>query len=374
MDKRIFLSYCQKNKNEANIIDNIFLQKGILLTRDVRDLEYKQSIQEFMKKIREHDFAILLISHEYLTSVNCMYEFLQVLKEKDFEKKILPLILIDDFFTNRLIKIEYLDKWEDKIKELENQIDKLWENGKRDYTTDLIEEKKKCEKIKSEIEEIIKYLRDNFIIFFKDEEKNNFSTLLKKIGINNKENVVNNMKPETFFNSKSFEIANSKDYHKTNIGMATANISFKSRDAINRNEKSDKSNSFENGKQKLINGIVDNEVIQYITEILLKKDMLCRFIIKYGDDSIEDISNAILKLNNELQERVMKNIQYSHAEATGYGNWQNYDYFGALSIIIYHGSNNEKIKEIAYNIIENCSCYRSQFYSILKKLDEEKYI
>ena len=180
MDKRIFLSYCQKNKNEANIIDNIFLQKGILLTRDVRDLEYKQSIQEFMKKIREHDFAILLISHEYLTSVNCMYEFLQVLKEKDFEKKILPLILIDDFFTNRLIKIEYLDKWEDKIKELENQIDKLWENGKRDYTTDLIEEKKKCEKIKSEIEEIIKYLRDNFIIFFKDEEKNNFSTLLKK--------------------------------------------------------------------------------------------------------------------------------------------------------------------------------------------------
>lgn len=50
-----------------------------------------------MKKIREHDFAILLISHEYLISPNCMYEFLQVLKEKDFEKKILPVIMIKDF-------------------------------------------------------------------------------------------------------------------------------------------------------------------------------------------------------------------------------------------------------------------------------------
>lgn len=192
MNKRIFLSYCQANENEADKIDEEFKKNNIIPTRDKRDLKYKQNIEEFMKKIREHDFAILLISHEYLTSVNCMYEFLQVLKEKDFEKKILPLILIDNFFKDRLIKITYLDNWEEKIKELEIQIDDLWKKGKRDYTTDLIEEKKKCEKIKNEIEEIIRYLCNNFMVSFKDEEKNNFKTIFKEIGIDiQKENKKN---------------------------------------------------------------------------------------------------------------------------------------------------------------------------------------
>ena len=51
MDKKIFLSYCQKIKNEADIIDTAFSRKGIELTRDERDLEYKEEIEKFMQKV-----------------------------------------------------------------------------------------------------------------------------------------------------------------------------------------------------------------------------------------------------------------------------------------------------------------------------------
>lgn len=370
MDKRIFLSYCQANEKEANKIDEEFIKKGITLTRDKRDLRYKQNIEDFMKKIREHDFAILLISNEYLISSSCMYEFLQVLKEKDFEKKILPIIMIKDFFNSDL-KIVYIKHWKEEINILSNKIKEMVTNNMGEHIGKEVENLRRYKAIENDIGEIIEKLQKGYMIIFSNEEKQGFKTIFEEIGINNKEkNITSDIKKDDFFSNEN----NFKNISKTNIGIATANIFFKSRDAINHNEKSDKSNNFENGKQKLIKGIVDNDVIQYITEILLKKDMLCRFIIKYGDDSIEDISNAILKLNNELQERVMKNIQYGHAEATGYENWKNYDYFGVLSVFIYRGSSNGKIKEIAYNIIENCSRHRFQFCSILKELDEEKYI
>lgn len=48
MNKRIFLSYCQKNKAEADKIDVEFNKRGITPTRDERDLEYKQEIEKFM--------------------------------------------------------------------------------------------------------------------------------------------------------------------------------------------------------------------------------------------------------------------------------------------------------------------------------------
>lgn len=77
MVKDIFLSYSWVDEHIANSIDSQFSYYGITLLRDVRDLKYKQSISDFMKKVRSTDNIIIIISENYLQSKNCMYEVLE---------------------------------------------------------------------------------------------------------------------------------------------------------------------------------------------------------------------------------------------------------------------------------------------------------
>jgi hypothetical protein len=80
-DMEIFLSYSWYNSNIADCLDILFKTKNITLKRDVRDVEYKQSIKEFMKKIRTSDYCLVVISENYLKSINCMYEVTEFIKD-----------------------------------------------------------------------------------------------------------------------------------------------------------------------------------------------------------------------------------------------------------------------------------------------------
>ena len=69
-----------------------------------------------MKQIRDTDFVLIIISDGFLKSSNCMYEVLELLKEKDYEKKILP-ILTHIFKPEE--RINYTQYWGDKHLQLE---------------------------------------------------------------------------------------------------------------------------------------------------------------------------------------------------------------------------------------------------------------
>lgn len=102
-EKRIFISYSWANKEIADIIDEDFLKLGYPLTRDERDIKYKDSIKEFMQQIGKHDFVIMLISDSYLKSENCMYEVMEVIRDREYKKKILMIVLEDEdkkFYKN----------------------------------------------------------------------------------------------------------------------------------------------------------------------------------------------------------------------------------------------------------------------------------
>lgn len=95
-EKRIFISYSWANKDIADLIDDDFLKLGYTLTRDERDIKYKDSIKEFMQQIGKHDFVIMLISDSYLKSENCMYEVMEVMRDREYKKKILMIVLQDE--------------------------------------------------------------------------------------------------------------------------------------------------------------------------------------------------------------------------------------------------------------------------------------
>ncbi len=73
VQKKLFLSYCQKDSCVADLIEKGILDKvrGISISRDIRDVKYKESFSEFMQTIGEHDFVISIVSDKYLKSRNC---------------------------------------------------------------------------------------------------------------------------------------------------------------------------------------------------------------------------------------------------------------------------------------------------------------
>lgn len=146
-EKKIFISYSWSNKDIADLIDSDFTEMGFNLTRDERDLKYKDSIKQFMQQIGKHDHVIMLISDSYLKSENCMYEVMEVMRNREYKKKIFMIILKDEDkkyykdFEQRMIKdsefaqlviganiyssigrIGYIEYWEQKEKELESCI------------------------------------------------------------------------------------------------------------------------------------------------------------------------------------------------------------------------------------------------------------
>lgn len=174
--ENIFLSYCWDNEKEANDIDDFFLKEGIKLKRDIRELNYTENIDEFMKKIRESDFYILVLSEHYFKSKNCMKELFEALKEKEFQKKVLPIVVQDGFYSNQII-INILNYWTEKEKEEEEKL----KNINPIIANKLFREVNEITKIKIEIVDNMTFLQKMLLTTLEKEKECNFKTLLKKI-------------------------------------------------------------------------------------------------------------------------------------------------------------------------------------------------
>lgn len=117
----MFVSYCQKDSVYADNIDLYFKGKDISIHRDIREISNWKSIRDYMEKIRDMDYAILIISDNYLKSFNCMYEVLEVMKEKNYENKIFPVVVESSIYPTAG-RIPYIKYWQDKFKELQSQV------------------------------------------------------------------------------------------------------------------------------------------------------------------------------------------------------------------------------------------------------------
>jgi len=108
---KIFLSYSWANSDIADQIDEDFRSIGIPLIRDIRNVHYKDSLLDYMKRIRGIDYVIMLLSDAFLKSQNCMYEVLELYKEKDFTSKLLQVFLSDANIFNAESRLAYIQYW-----------------------------------------------------------------------------------------------------------------------------------------------------------------------------------------------------------------------------------------------------------------------
>lgn len=174
--KTVFLSYCQKDSDIADIIDSRLGEKlgtTATISRDIRDVAYHESFGKFMRTIQDHDYVILLISDHYLKSRNCMFEVTEAIKDTRYNKKIIFFVLKDndkellespcedtieaDIYSSEG-QTQYILYWRNKEAELQARIDEI---GDPTYAISQIKEKKIVQKILLDLPDFFEFVRDN---------------------------------------------------------------------------------------------------------------------------------------------------------------------------------------------------------------------
>lgn len=155
-DKTIFLSYNWHDGEIANKIDcHLSNLPDITVKRDIRDIGAWKSIREFMKSIRQQDYAIFIVSDYYLKSKNCMFEVLEMMKEQEYKERIFPAV-VEQGIYDPIVRANYIKYWDQEYKNLEDTIKEI----DLANVTELSEDLKRYKNIATSMGEFLKIVAD----------------------------------------------------------------------------------------------------------------------------------------------------------------------------------------------------------------------
>lgn len=101
----LFISYSSMDKSYAEEIDSKLSRYGVTVIRDERDLKPLANIRKFMQEIKNSDYAVCLISDNYLKSANCLFEFNGFTKVPDLKGRLMPVLLPGMTFSNDMYTV-----------------------------------------------------------------------------------------------------------------------------------------------------------------------------------------------------------------------------------------------------------------------------
>ncbi|MBR2028090.1 MAG: toll/interleukin-1 receptor domain-containing protein [Oscillospiraceae bacterium] len=197
-EKTLFLSYCQKDSDIANMIEGGLaphINGKARISRDIRDVEYHESFKKFMQTIETHDFVIMIISDHYLKSRNCMFEVLEVIKDSQFQKKLAFIVLSDgdiQYYQDQSLpsigakvyslegQTTYSLYWAKVEKELQEQIEAL---GDPTRAIHQIKEKRIVQKILLDLPEFMEFIKDAKGLPLTEHIKTEFKDILNFMGL-----------------------------------------------------------------------------------------------------------------------------------------------------------------------------------------------
>lgn len=194
--KKVFISYAHKDSDLVNIIEeSLEKYQNIKITRDINVTNYRDSLDEFMRTIRDHDFVISVVSHAYIMSLNCMYEIMQLMQEKNYQEKLFFIIVNenDGVYYNKInryddfaakiydtnARLKYIRYWENKKVELEQSINEA--NLSLELMVNLTADMRNLKYVIYAMDEFIKLLSDSVGRSFKEMYENDFKEIVDSI-------------------------------------------------------------------------------------------------------------------------------------------------------------------------------------------------
>ncbi len=111
---KVYVSYKHLARH-AEAIEEIYnglKNVGIPVSIDKHDVEIRDSIREYENEIGQSKYVIVVITPEYLHSIQCMYELKEIVKNGDMRRRVTAIVEIDDIARNadglRMVK----DYWQ----------------------------------------------------------------------------------------------------------------------------------------------------------------------------------------------------------------------------------------------------------------------
>lgn len=118
----VFLSYCWEDEKIVDeVYNNLIKCTHINLHRDKLEIKQWGSIKEYMQSIPQMDYVILFISKAYLESENCMYEVLEVMRDRKYKDKIFPAVIYTDIYKSST-KVSFVKYWQNELSKIKEEI------------------------------------------------------------------------------------------------------------------------------------------------------------------------------------------------------------------------------------------------------------
>ena len=173
---QVYISYAWGGESEriVNELDADLQSKGIMVVRDKRDLGFKGMIRDFMQQIGRGHAVIVVISDKYLKSPNCMFELVEIARNKDFYDRVFPIVLGDADIYNPVNRIKYIKHWEDKLKEL----DEAMKSVSSANLQGMREEIDSYDEIRDNVSNLTFFLKDMNTLTPEMHENSNFASLI----------------------------------------------------------------------------------------------------------------------------------------------------------------------------------------------------
>lgn len=154
----VFISY---KRDKSDIVDKLVEKVGgrAEIKRDTKEIGAWESITEFMNSIRQQDFAILLISDNYLKSIPCMYEVLQLMKDDNWLGKTMIMLAEELKIFGAKEQLSYVEYWYNEY----NILSDLIKNLPPESVSAQAEDLKKISRIKDEIGSFLHIISDRNI-------------------------------------------------------------------------------------------------------------------------------------------------------------------------------------------------------------------
>ena len=150
--KTVFISYSWKDGNTYADELETQLKDDFIVKRDKSQLIANDDIDDFMAEIINCDNVVIVLTAEYVKSINCMYEMAYLSEQVDWASKSMVLV-IDESLYSLERKFEVLNYWSLRQNNINQQL-----KGAKIGATILAEEAKHinliCDKVESFLEKV----------------------------------------------------------------------------------------------------------------------------------------------------------------------------------------------------------------------------
>lgn len=106
----LFISYCWKDGTEYAEELEAQLSDRFIVKRDKSLLKTNDDVYAFMKGIVDCDNVVIVLTAEYVKSLNCMLEMSYLFAQEDWETKAMVLVIDESLYSTER-KIEVLNYW-----------------------------------------------------------------------------------------------------------------------------------------------------------------------------------------------------------------------------------------------------------------------